>query len=50
MLCLDPSRVGKDASRTADEVLSHLSGLMGAQLKVTLEVPAVPNRVADDVV
>lgn len=48
---LDPSRVGRDAGRIADEVLSHLSGLIGSQVKVTLEVEAtVPTGVADDVV
>jgi predicted AAA+ superfamily ATPase len=48
---LDASRVGRDAGRIADEVLSHLSGLVGAQVKVTLEVEVtVPNGVADDVV
>jgi predicted AAA+ superfamily ATPase len=48
---LDASRVGRDAGRIADEVLSHLSGLVGAQVKVTLEVEAtVPDGVADDVV
>lgn len=48
---LDASRVGRDAGRIADEVLSHLCGLVGSQVKVTLEVEAtVPNGVADDVV
>lgn len=48
---LDASRVGRDAGRIADEVLSHLSGLVGSQVKVTLEVEAtVPSGVADDVV
>ncbi len=48
---LDPSRVGRDAGRIADEVLCHLSGLVGSQVKVTLEVEAtVPTGVADDVV
>ncbi len=37
---LDPTRVGRDASRIADEVLSHLSGLVGAKVKVTLEIEA----------
>jgi hypothetical protein len=34
---LDPTRVGRDASRVADEVIAHLSGLVGAKVKVTLE-------------
>lgn len=37
---LDPARVGRDASRIADEVLSHLAGLVGARVKVTLEIEA----------
>ncbi len=39
-VALDPTRVGRDASRIADEVISHLSGLVGANVKVTLEVEA----------
>jgi predicted AAA+ superfamily ATPase len=35
---LDPARVGRDASRIADEVLAHLSGQVGAEVKVTLEI------------
>jgi hypothetical protein len=35
---LDPTRVGRDASRIADEVIAHLSGLVGAKVTVTLEV------------
>jgi hypothetical protein len=30
--------VGRDASRIADEVIAHLSGLVGAKVTVTLEV------------
>ena len=37
---LDPERVGRDASRIADEVVSHLKGLDGAKVKVTLEIEA----------
>jgi len=41
---LDPTRVGRDASRIADEVVSHLSGLVGANVTVTLEIEAaIPN-------
>jgi predicted AAA+ superfamily ATPase len=48
---LDASRVGRDASRIADEVISHLSGLVGAQVTVTIEVQAsVPAGVPDNVV
>jgi predicted AAA+ superfamily ATPase len=38
---LDATRVGRDASRVADEVITHLTGLVGAQVKVTLEIEAV---------
>jgi predicted AAA+ superfamily ATPase len=48
---LDPERVGRDAGRIADEVISHLSGLVGADVKVTLEIEAeIPNGAPDNVV
>jgi hypothetical protein len=48
---LDPTRVGRDASRVADEVIAHLSGLVGAKVKVTLEVDAeIPSGAPDHVV
>ena len=48
---LDPTRVGRDASRIADEVISHLSGLVGAKVTVTLEIAAqVPSGAPDHVV
>ncbi len=48
---LDASRVGRDAGRIADEVIAHLSGLMGATVTVTLEIEAVvPDGVPDNVV
>lgn len=48
---LDPSRVGRDAGRIADEIISHLAGLVGSSLKVTLEIEAqVPNGAPDNVV
>lgn len=47
---LDPTRVGRDAGRIADEVISHLAGLVAARVSVTLEVHAevqdgVPEKV-----
>ena len=39
-VALDATRVGRDAGRIADEVIAHLSGLMGASVKVTLEIEA----------
>ncbi len=48
---LDPTRVGRDASRVADEVISHLAGLVGAEVTVTLEVEAeIPTGAPDHVV
>lgn len=35
---LDPERVGRDAAVVADEVIAHLNGLVGAEVKVTLEI------------
>ena len=47
---LDSERVGRDASRIADEVIAHLSGL-GAKVTVTLEIEAeVPAGAPDHVV
>ena len=48
---LEPTRVGRDAGRIADEVISHLSGLVGANVTVTLEIEAeIPTGVPDNVV
>lgn len=48
---LDATRVGRDASLIADEVIAHLAGLVGADVKVTLEVEAeIPSGAPDNVV
>ena len=48
---LDSTRVGRDASRIADEVISHLSALVGARVTVTLDIHAeVPSGAPDHVV
>jgi len=48
---LDPMRSGRDASRIADEVITHLSGLVGAEVIVTLEIQAeIPSGVPENVV
>ena len=48
---LDTTRVGRDASRIADEVIGHLSGLVGATVTVTIEVDAqMPDGAPDHVV
>jgi predicted AAA+ superfamily ATPase len=48
---LDSTRVGRDASRIADELITHLLGLVGSSVTVTLEIEAhVPAGVPDNVV
>ena len=48
---LDPTRVGRDAGRIADEVIAHLSGLVGSTVKVTLDIEAeIPTGAPDNVV
>jgi hypothetical protein len=37
---LDPLRAGADAGKIAQEVIAHLAGLPGAQVRVTLEIEA----------
>ncbi len=47
---LDPTRAGRDASQIADEVISHLSALAGAEVRLTLEIEAdFPDGAPDDV-
>ena len=48
---LDATRVGRDASRVADEVIAHLTGLVGAAVTVTLEIEAqIPSGAPEHVV
>ena len=48
---LDPTRVGRDASQVADEVIAHLAGLLGADVKLTLEIEAnIPDGAPEQVV
>ncbi len=48
---LDPARVGRDASRIAEEVIAHLAGQVGADVTVTLEIEArLPNGATDQIV
>jgi hypothetical protein len=43
--------VGRDAGRIAEEVIAHLAGLPGAQVRVTLEIEAsVPRGVPEEIV
>jgi len=48
---LEPARVGRDASRIADEVIAHLAGQVGAEVTVTLEIEAtLPDGASDQIV
>ena len=48
---LDANRAGRDASRIADEVITHLAGLVGTNVTVTLEIDAaIPDGAPDHVV
>ena len=48
---LDTTRAGLDASRVAEEVITHLAGLPGASVRVTLEIEAkIPEGAPDQVV
>lgn len=48
---LDTARVGRDASRIAEEVIAHLAGLVGAEVTVTLEIHVeVPSGTPDNIV
>jgi hypothetical protein len=48
---LDSTRVGRDAGRIADEVVAHLAGILGAKVKITLEIEAeISSGVPDHVV
>jgi hypothetical protein len=48
---VDSARVGRDAGRIADEVIAHLSGQVGAEVTVTIEIEAkLPNGASDPLV
>ena len=48
---LDATRAGRDAGRIADEVITHLAGLVGASVSVTLEIEAdIPDGAPEQVV
>lgn len=48
---LDAARVGRDASRIAEEVIVHLEGLVGSTVKITMEIEAeIPDGTPDNVV
>jgi hypothetical protein len=44
-------RIGRDAGEIGEEVVAHLAGLVGAKVRVTLEIEAgEPDGVPDHVV
>lgn len=48
---LDPTRVGRDAGRVAEEVIAHLAGQVGAELTITLEIEAtLPDGASEQIV
>lgn len=48
---LDSARVGRDAGRIAEEVISHLAGSVGAKVTVTLEIEAeIPDGASEQMV
>jgi hypothetical protein len=48
---LDTTRLGRDAGRIAEEVVAHLAGLQGAEVRVTLEIDAtIPDGAPEQVV
>ena len=48
---LDATRTGRDAGRIAEEVITHLAGLVGAKVKVMLEIEAqIPDGAPEQVV
>ncbi len=49
-LALDPDRPSRDMGRVAEEVLTHLSTLPRAKLRITVEIDAeVPEGVPEDI-
>ena len=48
---IDATRVGRDASQIAEEVVAHLVGLTGAEVTVTIEIEAnLPDGASEQVV
>ncbi len=48
---LDPLRLGRDASRIAEEVVQHLTAIVGAEVEITLEIQAkIPDGAPDKIV
>lgn len=48
---LDPIRMGRDAAKIAEEVVQHITGLVGANVEITLEIHAdLPDGAGDKLV
>ena len=46
---LDPTRMGRDAGRIAEEIVSHLTSLGDAKAKITLEIDVeIPNGIPQE--
>jgi hypothetical protein len=48
---LDATRLGRDAGKVGEEIVQHLSSLVGAEVDVTLEISAkLPDGAPENVV
>lgn len=48
---VDPLRLGRDAGRIAEEIVQHLTGLVGAKVEITIEIHAeLPDGAGDKLV
>jgi hypothetical protein len=48
---IDPIRLGRDASRIAEEIVQHLAGIVDANVEITLEIHAeLPDGASDKLV
>jgi predicted AAA+ superfamily ATPase len=48
---LDPLRLGRDAAKIAEEVIQHLTALVGSEVEITLEIQAnLPDGASDKLV
>ncbi len=47
---LDPTRVGRDAGKIAEEIIAHLLGLRGARVTISIEIEAeIPEGVPEQI-
>ena len=50
-MALDPLRLGRDAAQIAEEVVQHLTRLVGARVEITLEIHAdLPDGASERIV